>query len=63
MYIGTLFWAIFLIILIFGFMSYRAGPQWQYGPYGNWIIYVLIFLLGWAEFGFILQGGGARHPF
>jgi hypothetical protein len=23
----------------------------------------LIFLLGWAEFGFILQGGGARHSF
>jgi len=25
------------------------------------VILILLFLLGWAEFGFILQGGGGHH--
>jgi hypothetical protein len=61
--IGYIFWAIFLVIIIFHIVQYRAGPAWSYAWGGNVIILVLLFLLGWAEFGFILQGGGARHPF
>jgi hypothetical protein len=61
--IGILFWALFLIYLIFGGVWYRNGKDWSYGTSGNiGLVMVLIFLLGWAEFGFILQGG--RHaPF
>jgi len=56
--IGYLFWAIFLIYLIFGGVWWRSGPQWEYGWGGSFaLVMVLLFLLGWAEFGFILQGG------
>jgi len=61
--IGYIFWAIFLIIILFNIVSWRSGPTWQYAWGGNVIILVLLFLLGWAEFGFILQGGGYHHPF
>lgn len=61
--IGYIFWAIFLVIIILSIMGHRYGPQWPYAWVPQVVILVLIFLLGWAEFGFILQGGGARHPF
>jgi len=56
--IGMLFWAIFLIYLIFGGLWWRNGAAWAYGWNGSFVlVMVLLFLLGWAEFGFILQGG------
>jgi len=60
--IGILFWALFIIFLLFGGVWWRQGTAWAYGVGGGYgLIMVLIFLLGWAEFGFILQGG--RSPF
>jgi hypothetical protein len=61
--IGYIFWAIFLVIIILSIMGHRYGPTWQYGWVPQVVILVLIFLLGWAEFGFILQGGGGHRPF
>ena len=56
--IGLLFWVLFIIWLIFGGVWWRQGPTWQYGWSGGFIlVMVLIFLLGWNDFGFILQGG------
>ena len=56
--IGILFWAIFILFLLFGGLWWRQGSTWAYGWGGNMaLVMVLIFLLGWAEFGFILQGG------
>lgn len=56
--IGILFWALFLIYLIFGGLWWRNGQGWAYGAGGNiGLVMILLFLLGWAEFGFILQGG------
>jgi len=60
--IGYIFWAIFLVMIILWIVGWRT-PNWQYGWTSNVVILILIFLLGWAEFGFILQGGAAHHPF
>jgi hypothetical protein len=60
--IGYIFWAIFLVIIILSFVG--RYPGWAYGWVNSWVILALIFLLGWAEFGFILQGGGGHaHNF
>ena len=62
--IGYLFWALFLIYIIFGGVWWRNGSGWAYGWGGGMLlVMVLLFLLGWAEFGFIVQGGSGRHPF
>jgi signal transduction histidine kinase len=60
--IGYIFWAIFLVIIILSVIGWRT-PNWQYGWANNIVILILLFLLGWAEFGFILQGGAAHRPF
>jgi hypothetical protein len=56
--IGILFWAIFIIYLLFNGLWWRNGAGWAYGWGGHMgLVMVLIFLLGWSSFGFILQGG------
>jgi hypothetical protein len=56
--IGILFWAMMILALL-GF----AGVGWwgwggNRGPFlTNMFLWFLLFLLGWATFGFILQGG------
>ena len=55
--IGMIFWAMMLFWLIFGFFNWR-NPSWQYGTLGHSLfIFLLFFWLGWADFGFIVQGG------
>lgn len=65
--INLIFWAIFLVLIIYGLIWRFGGGPWfsSYGGYGIWVLaFVLIFLLGWAEFGFIVQGTAPRyHPF
>ena len=61
--IGILFWALFILWIMFRGVWWRNGRDWAYGWGGDtMLIMVLLFLLGWAEFGFILQGGRAT-PF
>jgi hypothetical protein len=60
--IGYIFWAIFLVIIILNIVGWRS-PGWPYAWASDVVILILLFLLGWAEFGFILQGGAAHHPF
>jgi hypothetical protein len=56
--IGILFWGLFIIYLFFNCFWWYSGPAWNYGLRGSvGFAMILIFLLGWAEFGFILQGG------
>jgi hypothetical protein len=54
MSIGLLFWVIMVIVLIFGLA--RNAPQ--FAPYGwgwDWLVYILLFLLGWHAFGFVIH--------
>jgi hypothetical protein len=60
--IGILFWAIFIIWIVYSIGWWNWGGAWAWGGPGfAALVMVLLFLLGWAEFGFILQGG--RAPF
>ncbi len=60
--IGFIFWLIMLLSIVFW-----LGGYW--GPYANnpgitrfnsvWL-FILLFILGWAVFGFAIQGPGIR---
>lgn len=52
MTLGTLFWLIFVVWVIFGFYRDRATPL-SLGYHG--VVAVLIFLLGWHVFGFVIH--------
>lgn len=64
--IGLAFWIIFLFVILLGVLGWNVNPDNPYRTriFGGWglLILILIFLLGWAEFGFILQGSDSpRH--
>ena len=56
MSIGFIFWCIMLLVIL-GKLAVWRGIG---GPYilviSEWILIVLLFLLGWRVFGFIIQG-------
>lgn len=58
MTLAIAFWVTFLIVVVLGFYRNRADA-WGYVG-GSFPVLILIFLLGWATFGFIIQGGGPR---
>jgi hypothetical protein len=50
--IGVVFWILMLLWLFFGLYSIW-GPTPNYRLYGNHLLlWFLLFLLGWGEFGF-----------
>lgn len=56
--IGMLFWLLMIIWIVFYGVWWNRGAAWSFGFYGNGLLlFVLLFLLGWNDFGFILQGG------
>jgi hypothetical protein len=63
MTIGFLFWLLMLLWLIFGlYWTWPTSPQpgtWApYGPFGSsLLLFILLFLLGWKNFGFPIHGG------
>jgi hypothetical protein len=57
--IGLLFW----IMMILWLLAYVGVGWWGWGGtrgayMTNLFLWILLFLLGWHDFGFILQGGG-----
>lgn len=51
---GLLFWVIFVLCIIFwGWGRPWGGAPYVWGPVA--IIFVLLFLLGWSEFGFVVR--------
>lgn len=54
MSIGLLFWVLMVIALVFGFLVTRpAFAMYSWGM--NWLLFILLFLLGWKVFGFIIH--------
>jgi hypothetical protein len=54
--IGILFWVLMAIWIIFrGGFYFQGGPRdpWVIG--GDFMVFVLLFLLGWHDFGFIVR--------
>lgn len=59
MSIGFIFWLLMLLWLIFGTYVYWPKDRTAvgFGPLGGaWLVFILLFLLGWKVFGFIIQG-------
>lgn len=59
MSIGTLFWFLMIIWVLFGFAWNWPGNSYvgPYGPIGNTLLlFILLMLLGWRVF------GAALHP-
>ena len=55
MTIGLLFWVLMLLWLVFGFWVYwPAEDKRTFG--GHFLLWFLLFLLGWATFGFPIKG-------
>jgi hypothetical protein len=52
--IGLLFWVLMVIVLIFGLLT-RVSAFQNYAWGWNWLLYILLFLLGWHAFGFIIH--------
>jgi hypothetical protein len=55
MSIGLIFWVLMLIWLVFGVLS-RTSPLMASYPWaGDVLIFILLFLLGWHDFGFMVH--------
>lgn len=59
MTLGTAFWILMFVWLIFGLAAhFNWGGASTYGPLGSTLLlFILFFLLGWSEFGPILRRG------
>ena len=53
MTIGVLFWLLMILWLVFGFWAWWPITR-DRGP--SFLLWVLLFLLGWATFGFPIKG-------
>jgi hypothetical protein len=48
---STIFWILMLLWLVFGFFRYRGGVA-NYGLFGfDFVLFVLLVILGWHSFG------------
>ena len=56
MSIGLIFWVIMVISVVFWGWGRTPGGAPYWPTYNAWIIFVLLFLLGWRVFGFVIQG-------
>lgn len=57
MTIGFLFWLLMLFALIGGWVAYPPNGPAGYRPLGySFLLWVLLFLLGWKTFGFPING-------
>lgn len=56
--IGMLFWVLMILWFLFGLWYNSMGTTFAYGWAGNMLLLFILFgLLGWHDFGPVLQGG------
>ncbi len=52
--VSVIFWVLMIIAAVVGVAATRGGPYFAWG--GSFLIWILLFLLGWRVFGFIVSG-------
>lgn len=58
---SMLFWLLFVLWVLLGAWVNYEPPAFRWRPFGGHLLLgILIFLLGWQEFGFLVSGGGHR---
>jgi hypothetical protein len=55
MSIGLLFWVLMVIWVVFWGWGRTPGGQQYWPVYHGWLIFILLFLLGWRLFGFVIH--------
>ena len=54
--LSALFWLLMILWLVFGFWQWTPSTPANYRPFGGHVLlWILLFLLGWHDFGFILH--------
>lgn len=57
MSIGFIFWLLMILALLFGgWRTWSADPNGRYYFGFGFLLWILLFLLGWRVFGFVIQG-------
>lgn len=57
MSIGLLYWLLWILWFLGWLGVWYAGQQYPWAPHAhNFLLLVLLFLLGWKTFGFVIQG-------
>lgn len=56
MTLGLVFWILMLLWAVFGFWRYRATPTNYPLLGGDLLLFILLLLLGWHEFGAPIHG-------
>jgi hypothetical protein len=56
--IGMIFWMLMILWFFFGIAWNSNSTMFgTWGLWGNWLLlFVLFFILGWKEFGFVVHG-------
>lgn len=63
MSIGLVYWIVWIIWAIFGGWNYWPSSPTGAKPFGGHILLLLLtFLIGWALFGFVIQGPWRWRP-
>jgi hypothetical protein len=52
--IGLLFWVLMVLWVVFWGYGRTPGGQPYWGTYNGWLLFVLLFLIGWRIFGFAI---------
>ncbi len=60
MSIGVIFWVLMILWFVLGlYVNWPADRGQAPMLGGTLLLFILLFLLGWAAFGFVVQGPGA----